>query len=320
MPAARSQSVLVTAARLYYLEGKSQGEVARAIGVSRSSVSRILAAARDQGIVEIRIHTEGPLSRRTDLEESLRPYCGGTRVYVASRQNGRRPVDSVASLGARLFAQRVSTLASVGLSWGVTVARFVDEVLVEPIYSQLDVWALMGGLPTTGPAGNVSVERIARKCGGTSHRFEAPAVVESRNTWQALRGESSVRQAVAGAAGVQAAFVGLGAMGFHSSPIVVQAMHLDASENAQFLAQRPAGDICGHFYDLTGRVLGPPTSERVIGISLEQLAKVPETFGLVAGREKALGTVGAIRTGVLDGIVMDEDLATDVLEGLRTSA
>ena len=50
MPAPRHHSVLVKAARLYYLEDRSQADVARALGVSRSSVSRILAAAREQGV------------------------------------------------------------------------------------------------------------------------------------------------------------------------------------------------------------------------------------------------------------------------------
>jgi len=59
--------------------------------------------------------------------------------------------------------------------------------------------------------------------------------------------------------------------------------------------------------------LGRPTSERIIGITLDQLADVPEVVGLAAGVEKALGVVGALRTGTLDGIVMDEDLARAVL-------
>ena len=47
---------MLAAARLYYLENRSQSEVARVLSVSPSSVSRILTAARDQGLVEIRIH------------------------------------------------------------------------------------------------------------------------------------------------------------------------------------------------------------------------------------------------------------------------
>ncbi len=44
MAATRSIDTLVRAARLYYEEGLSQGEVARRMGLSGATVSRVLAA------------------------------------------------------------------------------------------------------------------------------------------------------------------------------------------------------------------------------------------------------------------------------------
>ncbi|MBI5027993.1 MAG: transcriptional regulator, partial [Actinobacteria bacterium] len=73
------------------------------------------------------------------------------------------------------------------------------------------------------------------------------------------------------------------------------------------------GDICGRYYDLQGRPVGLPTSERVIGITLDQLRGVPEVIGLAGGVEKAPGVIGALRTGALDSVVVDEDLARAVL-------
>ena len=70
MPAPRNADTLVRAARLYYLDGLSQSDVATALGVSRASVSRILSAARDQGIVEIRIH-----------DPDDKPVATGSLVY-----------------------------------------------------------------------------------------------------------------------------------------------------------------------------------------------------------------------------------------------
>ncbi len=55
MVAERKREALVKAARMYFLDGCSQQEIAAALGTSRSNVSRMLAAARHQGIVEIRI-------------------------------------------------------------------------------------------------------------------------------------------------------------------------------------------------------------------------------------------------------------------------
>ncbi len=41
---------------MYFLDGRSQDDIARVIGTSRSNVSRMLTAARAQGVVEIRVH------------------------------------------------------------------------------------------------------------------------------------------------------------------------------------------------------------------------------------------------------------------------
>jgi DNA-binding transcriptional regulator LsrR (DeoR family) len=314
MPAPRSQDVLVRAARLYYLDDRSQGEVAKELGLSRSSVSRILAAAREQGVVEIRIHDPSGLARVPDLEGALCEAFGVTSAVVVPRRRGQSPVDVVAQATARIFEDRVRGLGSLGLSWGNTVDRFVEHVDLEPINSGLVICPLVGGLPSdAGPAGNTSLEQLAGKCGATSLRFDSPAVVESRQTWSAMNHESTILRAIERAAEVEAAFVGIGSYGVHNSRRVVSAMHLSEEESAQLAGQAPAGDICGRYYDLHGTSLGLPTAERVIGITLEQLRQVPEVIGLAGGVEKAPGVVGALRTGVLRGIVLDEDLARAVL-------
>jgi len=314
MPAPRSQDVLVKAARLYYLEDRSQGEVAKELGLSRSSVSRILAAARDQGVVEIRIHAPGVVSHVVELEEALCRQFSITWATVVSRPRTASPIDVVAQAAARLFEEQVSHLDWFGMSWGMTVDRFVDEVLLERIHSSLKICPMVGGLPSdAGPAGNTSLELLANRSGATSFRFESPAIVESRQTWSALSTESSIISAIQRAAHVDLAFVGIGSFGQHSSRRVISAMHLSDAERELVARQSPAGDICGRFFTMDGEPIGLPTSERVIGITLEQLAAVPQVWGLAGGVDKAPGVVGALRTGSLNGVILDEELARAAL-------
>lgn len=314
MPAARRQDVLVKAARLYYLQDRSQADIARELGLSRSSVSRILTAAREQGVVEVRIHDPAELARVPELEEALSAAFGVDSAMVVPRRRGESPVDVVAQATAHLFEDRVAGLRSVGLSWGNTVDRFVEQVELEPISRGLVICPLVGGLPSdAGPAGNTSLEVLAGKCGARSLRFESPAVVESRQTWTAMNHESTIMRAIERAAQVEVAFVGIGSYGLHNSRRVVQAMQLSEEEKAQLAGQAPVGDICGRYFDLHGHELGRPASDRVIGVTLDQLKGVEEVIGLAAGVEKAPGVVGALRTGVLRGIVLDEDLARAAL-------
>ena len=52
---APSSDLGVRAAWLYHIEGLTQEQIARAMKISRAKVIRLLAAARDSGVVRIRI-------------------------------------------------------------------------------------------------------------------------------------------------------------------------------------------------------------------------------------------------------------------------
>ena len=92
MPLPRDPATLLVAARLYYLEGRSQAEIAERMGTSRSNVSRMLSEAQKQGIVEIRINDPG--GRVHELEEALHAQFGLRDVAGRARRPGRRACGS----------------------------------------------------------------------------------------------------------------------------------------------------------------------------------------------------------------------------------
>jgi len=55
--------LLVRISEMYYIQDKTQKEISEALGLSRSGVSRLLAAAKRQGIV--RISVVNPAERAT---------------------------------------------------------------------------------------------------------------------------------------------------------------------------------------------------------------------------------------------------------------
>jgi DNA-binding transcriptional regulator LsrR (DeoR family) len=74
---------LAEIASLYYEESLSQSEIASRTGYSRSMVSRFLTEARQEGLVEIKVHH--PISRRLDLERELQHnMCLGQARVVLS--------------------------------------------------------------------------------------------------------------------------------------------------------------------------------------------------------------------------------------------
>ena len=61
---------LAYVARRYYLEDQRQSDIARELGISRPMVSRLLAEARELGVVEITVHD--PETKAARLLDRLR--------------------------------------------------------------------------------------------------------------------------------------------------------------------------------------------------------------------------------------------------------
>ena len=63
------ERLAINAAKLYYRSGYSQQDIARELGISRPSVSRLLQHAKDQGYVKIQIFD--PVEDMSHLERQL---------------------------------------------------------------------------------------------------------------------------------------------------------------------------------------------------------------------------------------------------------
>lgn len=315
MPAPRDTALVVRAARLYHEQGRSQTEVAQELGLSRSNVSRILSQARERGIVEITIHDpDGPPRRDEALEAALRATFSLTEAHVVSAPRASA-MESVAREGAALVAERAGRVRSLGVSWGRTVQSVVAALETLRPRPTPTVLPLVGGHSALDQfdSGESVLRVLASRLGATPRTLYAPAVLESATAVATLRAESSIRTVLEAAAQVELAVVGIGSLGEHSSPHVLDLMGLSAQERAAFEAQRPVGDVCGRFVDADGIPLGAPTDQRVLAVTFSELLRIPEVLGVAAGAEKAPGVVGVLRSGAIDTLVVDVDLAREVL-------
>ena len=119
------------AAELYYRDQLSQQEVAQRLGVSRSTVSRMLQVARDEGIVHIEIRRPSSPER---LSEELRSALGLRRVVVtpASSRSGLHVLAAPA-------VEEIARLAlapgdAMAVSWGSTIEEIARSRQFPPLH------------------------------------------------------------------------------------------------------------------------------------------------------------------------------------------
>lgn len=319
MPDRNEENLLRSIARLYYLEDKGQAEIGRLLGMSKSTVSRKLAAARSAGIVQIRIVGENGVDRVEDLERQLLARFPLRDAFVADAGRRLDPLRAAGRLAAEVFVQQAPGASRIGFGWGLTISSIIDAIPSLTLRTDTVLTSIVGGMPSvdTGPSGNHLIFSLAENCGVRARRFDAPAIVESPLTQAALLRETSVASALDFGRGCDLAFVGIGAFGIRTSEKVLKQMRLTDEELQQVLDARPVGDVLGRFYDKDGVPLGPPSSDRVIALTVPDLARIPTVVGVAAGVEKLQGVLGALAARTFDILVVDRRLAESLISSVR---
>lgn len=312
MPAPRDDADLVKAARLYFQDGHSQHEVAQALGTSRSNVSRMLAAARERGIVQVRI--VDPAGRDSLLEEQLVARFDLAEARVAAVEPGQPALAKVGQLGSSWLLETIRDGQTVAMSWGTALQQLVWATATDRP-RHVELLQLVGGLSPVAQAttGQELVRELAARLGATYGYLHAPALLETSAAREALAAERSIAAALDSARRADVALVGIGAVGAGSSAFIVDSLGLTAEERQVFEDRRPVGDVCARYYDLAGRPVHGPVEDRVLAVTLQDLRRIPLVVGLASGKEKAPGILGAVRGRVVDVLVCDAGAARAVL-------
>jgi DNA-binding transcriptional regulator LsrR (DeoR family) len=314
MPAARDRSLLVEVATLYYLDGKSQTEVAEVTGVSRSNVSRILAAAREQGIVEIRINDL--FDRATELEAALTSRFDLADCRIAPSIEHQDPLLRTGKLGADWLLENIPDDGAIALSWGSGVQAIVDAVPTTNRNPNIEILPLVGGMSVVDSTrdGNVLVWSLAEKLGAQHRSLNAPAIVESKATRDAFLREQTIADVLTAAGNASVAVVGIGSVGHTTSSALVEHMHFKSDELRRFLKSAAVGDCCTRYFDAKGNAIGSPADDHVIGIDLDALHAIPMVAGIAVGTTKTAGVHAALEGRLLNVLIADSALAKALLE------
>ena len=121
------------AAWLYFVAGLTQAQISKKLGLNRTRVNRLLAQARDQGLVQINI--TGRLASCVDLEEKLKQRYGLEDATVVPTPPDQELIPQViATAAAAALSSRIKDGMSVGVGWGRTLreaeSRAAHEALL----------------------------------------------------------------------------------------------------------------------------------------------------------------------------------------------
>lgn len=313
-----SNEVLAEVASLYYESGHSQEEIAQRMGVSRSSISRLLNDARREGIVEIRIHY--PWKTSCELQDRLVERFGLQQAFVLAG-NGK-PYDQVLKgigvLAARHLEEVLQDGIVVGISWGTAIHATV-QALRPSRHLSIQVAQMIGAAGVTNPLidGPELAHFLADICGGQYYYLHAPLIVENELMRDALLRDPSIRQTLDLARQAKIAVVGIGTVEPELSSLL-RAGYLSLDQLTAIREQGAMGDICARHFDILGQELDIELNRCVVGVELETLHGIEQVIGVAGGEAKAKAILGALRGGHVNVLVTDDGAAGKVLAFDRT--
>lgn len=302
---------------MYYDGAQTMDAIAGALRVSRSTVSRLLSAAREEGIVRISLHPPGA-RRVSDLQVEITALYAVRTIVVPSppEQSEHQRLDAVASAGAELVSSLVQPDSVVGLAWGTTIAALVSALEPRPVPG-LSIVQLNGAINAHGaglPYVSGMLARAAESWGANVHLFPVPAFFDFADTRDALWRERSVRRVLALQSRCRLAVFGVGAFDADVPSHVHTSGYLSAEDVHSLRADGAVGDVCTVFLRADGSWRPVRMNARGSGPSPEALSRIPRRVLVAAGQRKALPLRAALLSGCATDLVVDEVTAARLLQ------
>jgi deoxyribonucleoside regulator len=318
IPLSEDQFLLAEVAQLYYVRDFTQEQISRQIGTSRSNVSRMLKEAREQGMVEVRIHS--PLRTVPDLQEQLVSRLGlreclvlaaldrDSRVFEATDT-----VTQVAALAARYLQENILGSTTVGLGWGRSVHRVVHNRFFRE-KEDATVVQVMGSIGGSIPEfdGIATTARLAEVLGASAHYLHAPMLVTDSAVRAGLLRDPHISKTLEVAREAETIVSSVGTPGREHGQYLTGYL---SDEDLEYIREQGGvGDICGAYFAFDGLLVPLEMNERSIAISSEEISYVPNRIGVSSGVEKPRANIGAARSGLVNVLITDEETAARMLE------
>ena len=308
MSALPETRLITKVATLYHEQKLTQTDIAKRLGISQVTVSRLLKRAEDNQIVRTTVIS--PPGAFVELEDVLERKFGLAQAIVGESHSDTD--ESIqAAIGAAAAYFLMTTLTSdeiIGVSsWSASLLAMVDQMHPVRKIEGCRVVQVLGGLgnPSAEAHANHLVTRLARLVNGEPCFLPAPGVVGAASSVNVLLKDPYVKQTTSLFNKLTIALVGIGSI--EPSLLVASSGNVFSARELQEIRGRGAvGDICLRFYDSSGREVRDPAGNRVIGIDLDTFGRVPRAVGIAGGNRKHAAILGALRGKRINILITDQ--------------
>ncbi len=308
--------LMIKVCDLYYNQNISQTEIAKSVGMSRPTVSRLLSSAREQGVVQIHISNLESISF-WHQERQLEEKYGIKEVIIVKSGNSKDEMkEALGKAAASYLAYTIKDGNRVGVSMGSTLYQAVTYLEKrEPLkVKDIIVVPLIGGVGQLlmEQHANSLAERTAHVYNGKFFPLHAPARVSSRLVRDELMKEESLANVLKIGQKLDVALLGIGFPNEYSA--IKATGFFKENEIEGLIRKNVAGELCMQFYDENGNIEKFSEYNNAISIDINTLRKVPKSIGVAGGADKVSAVKGAIMGHYINVLITDDVCAKMLLE------
>ena len=300
--------LIVKIAQLYYEQDMTQAQIARELGIYRTTISRLLKRGREQGIVTIAINYD--YNENLWLEQQLKQKFGLKEAVVASSDGllEEEQLSAMGQHGALLVDRLLEPGDIIGFSWGRAVRSLVENLPQASQSRQVICVPIIGG-----PSGklesryhvNTLTYGAAARLKAESHLADFPALLDNPLIRNGIMQSQHFKTISSYWDSLDVALVGIG------SPAIRDGANWHAfygsEESDDLNARHVAGDINGGLVDTN-------MSEKTLSIEMAKLRQARYSIGIAMGEEKYSGILGALHGRYINCLVTNRETAELLLK------
>jgi DNA-binding transcriptional regulator LsrR (DeoR family) len=308
----RKDDLAARVAWMYFLEKRTQKEIATALELSRPTINRLIGYATKRGLVTVRFNH--PLAECVKLAEQLRSRFNLSLCEVAPLEGTFEgsPIRPIAAIGSAVFERFLADpkMKVLGMGAGRTLRAVIDET-AETNLPDLKILSITGSISLDGSFNRFNAGlRAADRTGGKHFLLPVPLVAASADAKERWCSQDLYRLVHNLYADADAAFIGIGNIA-EVCPIVKDGF-ITREEAIELAGQGAVADVLGWPLDRTGKLIESKLTDRVTSMSLAMLTTRP-VIAFASGPERIAAILAALRGHWISGLVTDQISAKRLL-------
>lgn len=289
----------------YYIQKKTQKEIATLLNISRMKVIRQLERAEQENLVQVHIKKE--FSDRLESEyKFIQKFNLKDAVIIPSNPSGTDTLtDELAKAAAMYVKDHFSQNNVINIGYGNTVGKILNY-LSQVSDRRLTYVSLTGGvsiylLNNQSWIGNANLYLIP-----------APLISSTKELVDAIQKETTVMEISKMHKMAGGTIIGIGTTTDEATMLKTGIVRKETFELLK--VKGAVGDIIAYFFDENGNIVENELNDHLISYPLNDLSKLDNVVAVAGGQLKRKAIKAALKGNYMDILITDEDTANWLME------